>query len=412
MKKYVKNSFGRYGGVIVLVVFFVLLISLSVGGALYVFYGDSWFGRNQADVVQTANQDYGTCVFSIETKSIKVKSNERKTIKIKSNDENASKAIKWTSSDKNTAFVDQDGTVIGLKKGNVKITATAGYYSSTCDVQVTSNPTEVPKGYSTAFTANEVTLKKNKNNGSGINLYSIDVNRKKNCVTVYTYDKDGKYTVPVRAMICSCGDGDNTPKGTFSIFVKNRWHPLFGDVYGQYVTGFNNDILFHSVPYEKMNQPETVEVQDYNGLGTSISMGCVRLAVADAKWIYENCDFGTTVRVYESDKDGPLGTPKSMKINENKTVYWDPTDNDKDNPYYSKAPTFTGADNVTVELGEYFDSMKNVSAKDTSGSSIDKSNIKVNGKVNTDKAGDYLIIYTVSDDMGRSTTQYRVVTVK
>ena len=37
MKKYVKNSFGRYGGVIVLVVFFVLLISLSVGGALYVF---------------------------------------------------------------------------------------------------------------------------------------------------------------------------------------------------------------------------------------------------------------------------------------------------------------------------------------------------------------------------------------
>lgn len=116
MKKYVKNSFGRYGGVIVLVVFFVLLISLSVGGALYVFYGDSWFGRNQADVVQTANQDYGTCVFSIETKSIKVKSNERKTIKIKSNDENASKAIKWTSSDKNTAFVDQGGTVIGLKK--------------------------------------------------------------------------------------------------------------------------------------------------------------------------------------------------------------------------------------------------------------------------------------------------------
>ena len=77
MKKYVKNNFGRYGGVIVLVVFFVLLISLSVGGALYVFYGDQWFGRNQADVVQTANQDYGTCVFSIETKSIKVKSNER-----------------------------------------------------------------------------------------------------------------------------------------------------------------------------------------------------------------------------------------------------------------------------------------------------------------------------------------------
>lgn len=412
MKKYVKNSFGRNGGVIVLVVFFVLLISLSVGGALYVFYGDKWFGKNQADVVQTANQDYGTCVFTIETKSLKVKSNERKTIKINSNDENASKAIKWTSSDKNVAFVDQDGTVIGLKKGKVKITATAGYYSSTCDVQVTSNVAEEQQTFSTAFTANEVTLKKNKNDGSGRNLYFIDVNRKKNCVTVYTYDKDGKYTVPVRAMICSCGDGDATPTGTFSIFVKNRWHPLFGDVYGQYVTGFNNDILFHSVPYEKMNQPETVEVKDYNGLGTSISMGCVRLAVADAKWIYDNCDFDTTVRVYESDKDGPLGTPKAMKINENKTTHWDPTDDDKDNPYYSKVPTFTGTNNITVELGEYFDSMKDVSAKDTSGSSIDKSKIKVEGKVNSDKEGDYLITYSVTDDMGRSATQYRVVTVK
>ena len=55
--------------------------------------------------------------------------------------------------------------------------------------------------------------------------------------------------------------------------------------------------------------------------------------------------------------------------------------------------------------------MADVTARDTSGSVItDK--IKVKGDVNTQKSGEYLLEYTVKDDMGRSKSQYRYVTVR
>lgn len=413
MKRYVRANFGKNGGLAVLAVFFILLIALSVGGALYIFYGDSWADeeKNQQTAV-LSSQNANTTVFSIKVKKLKMNVGDRQKVKVSSETENVDSTISWESSDSKVAHIDPEGNIIALKKGKVKITATAGYYSSNLEVTVKENKKEETKRtFTTAYTANKDVEKKNKKDGSGRNLYSIDVNRIKNCVTVYTYDKNGKYTVPVRAMICSCGDGNKTPKGTFSVSVKNRWHFLYGDVYGQYTTAFNGEILFHSVPYEKMKKPASVEVEDYNGLGTSISMGCVRLAVADAKWIYENCPEGTKVRVYESNKDGPLGTPPAMKINTGKRTGWDPTDDDKKNPYYNKTPNFYGVVNVSINLGEKFDPMTGVTARDTSGSLItDK--IKVKGSVNTEKSGEYLLEYTVKDDMGRSNSQYRYVTVR
>lgn len=412
MKRYVRANFGKKGGQAVLAVFFILLLALSAGGALYIFYGDSLKGNEQNQ--QTAvlsQQNVNTAVFSINDKKLKMTVGDRQKIKVKSDTENAYDSISWESSDSKVAHIDPEGNIVALKKGKAKITATAGYYSSSLDVTVKGNKEKSKKTFSTAYTANKKVVDKNKKDGSGRNLYHIDVNRLKNCVTVYTYDKKGKYTVPVRAMICSCGDGDKTPTGTFSVSVKGRWHPLFGNVYGQYVTAFNGEILFHSVPYEKMSKPNSVEVKDYNGLGTSISMGCVRLAVADAKWIYDNCPEGTTVRVFEDKKDGPLGTPPAMKINTGKRTGWDPTDNDRKNPYYKKTPSFDGVVNVTINSGDKFDKMADVSARDTSGSVItDK--IKVKGDVNTQKRGEYLLEYTVKDDMGRSKSQYRYVTVR
>lgn len=410
MKDYMKDSFGQKGGKVVLVVFFVLLIALSVGGALYVFNGNELITKNQS-VVRTYDNGAETYVFTLDNKKLNMKAGTMEKLGFKADDSNAGNVIKWTSSNKDVVHIDPDGNIFALKKGKATVTATAGYYSSSCQITVKENKEEESWGYSTAYTSNELTLKNNKKSGSGKNLYSIDVNRKKNCVTVYTYDKRGKYNVAVRSMICSCGAGEATPKGNFSIYTKMRWQPLFGNVYGQYVTGFNGDILFHSVPYKKNHKPETVEVGDYNGLGTSISMGCVRLAVADAKWIYDNCDEGTRVRVYDDDTDGPLGTPPSMHINSNKATSWDPTDNDKSNPYYKKQPEFQGVDNVTIDEGDYFDEKSGIKAKDTAGNDISNS-VQVRGNINVDKPGEYLLRYTVKDSMGRTTIKDRLITVK
>ena len=63
-------------------------------------------------------------------------------------------------------------------------------------------------------------------------------------------------------------------------------------------------------------------------------MGCVRLKVEDAKWIYDNCIPGTKVEFYSEQNPGPLGRPTAQKITADEEVRnWDPTDPDQNNPW-------------------------------------------------------------------------------
>ena len=162
--------------------------------------------------------------------------------------------------------------------------------------------------------------------------YRIRINRELNCVTVYAMDENHEYTVPVKAMVCSTGT--DTPIGTFHTFNRSTWRALFGGVYGQYATDIVGDILFHSVPYYSMNKGD-VEYLEYNKLGTKASLGCIRLAVIDALWIFNNCPIGTEVEIYDDpDNPGPLGKPIPATIDENSDIRgWDPTDPDPANPW-------------------------------------------------------------------------------
>lgn len=144
--------------------------------------------------------------------------------------------------------------------------------------------------------------------------YWLKVNRKCNVVTVYK--KSGSEYVPIKAMTCSTGKNNGTPKGTFRVKKKWKWQPLFGNVYGHYTTQFYGNYLFHSVPYKKKNN-NYMEVAEYNKLGKQASKGCVRLSTIDARWIYYNCCRGTKVTVYSSSKPGPLGKPAALKMKEN-----------------------------------------------------------------------------------------------
>ena len=55
--------------------------------------------------------------------------------------------------------------------------------------------------------------------------------------------------------------------------------------------------------------------------------------------------------------------------------------------------------------------MKGIKAEDTAGNDITEK-VKVKGSVNTDKPGEYLLRYSVKDDMGRSILKDRIITVK
>ncbi|UKI23754.1 MAG: L,D-transpeptidase [Anaerotruncus sp.] len=131
-------------------------------------------------------------------------------------------------------------------------------------------------------------------------------------------------------MVCSVGKEGNTPSGTFKTSDKYTWRLLEGNVYGQYATRITGHILFHSVPYFEKSK-DTLEYDEYNKLGVPASAGCIRLSVADAKWIYDNCPTKTTVEMYDSDKKEPLAKPSAIKIDTSDTVKrnWDPTDPDK-----------------------------------------------------------------------------------
>ena len=164
--------------------------------------------------------------------------------------------------------------------------------------------------------------------------YWIKVNCAANTVTIYKKDDNGEYTVPIKAMVCSVGS--STPRsGVYKTPQKSRWGVLIGPVWGQYCTRITGQILFHSVPYLKQQDPSSLEYWEYDRLGTQRSLGCIRLTVADAQWIYYNCPLGTSVEFYSSSNPGPLGKPSAKKV----TGYgaplmnWDPTDPDPNNPW-------------------------------------------------------------------------------
>ena len=173
---------------------------------------------------------------------------------------------------------------------------------------------------------------------TGTKPYYIRVNKQANVVTVYGKDANGNYTVPVRAMVCStgsytppCGKYPRTAYRTTG--YKARWNYLQGAVYGQYATQITGNILFHSVPYTQKD-PSALEYWEYDKLGTSASLGCIRLTVRDAKWIYDNISSGTTVEFYSESNPGPLGKPGAQKISSNVEYRgWDLTDPSQENPW-------------------------------------------------------------------------------
>lgn len=229
--------------------------------------------------------------------------------------------------------------------------------------------------------------------------YCIKVNKKLNVVTIYKVGKDGYYSVPIKAMVCSVGKTGNTPEGVFNLGSREKWLYLEGDVYGQYATSIVGDILFHSVPYFSQNKDD-LEIEEYNKLGNSVSAGCVRLSVIDAKWIYDNCREMTYVEIFQSDYKGPLGKPVSAVVSSGANVgNWDPTDPDRENPYIGNVPVILGAYDREIERYTDFDITAGVTALDSHGNDI-TSDLKVDGEVDASVCGIYQVSYSIRDRIG------------
>lgn len=152
--------------------------------------------------------------------------------------------------------------------------------------------------------------------------YYIKVYKWSNYLIIYAKDEYGNYTVPVKAMVASCGN--NTPTGTYYTPNRWRWLTMVDDSKAQWCTQIIGDYLFHSVPYRTAD-PTTLYVDNkFNYLGETKSLGCIRLQAGDAKWIYDNCQLGTKVTITPSESSGPISKPAFTPLPSWHT--WDPTD--------------------------------------------------------------------------------------
>lgn len=182
------------------------------------------------------------------------------------------------------------------------------------------------------------------------NKLYIEVNRAAGVVTVYAYDSQKKsYCIPVKAFTVSVGSDISstktskgltrksrfTPLGTYSVCsngtatrysVKTMVEPDKSRVYARWTTHVVGNIYFHAIAVSR-NSHTALNYKTYNKLGSPASAGCIRMTVADAKWIYDNVKTGTRVKIVKGSKSapGPLGKPATIRIKSSKVKY-DPTD--------------------------------------------------------------------------------------
>ncbi len=250
----------------------------------------------------------------------------------------------------------------------------------------------------------------NKGEAQAAGNYYIQINKGTNVVTVFRSDG-----TPVRAFVCSPGSA--TPIGTFYTSQKLRWHTLDGPSYGQYCTRIVNSILFHSVWYYANGDYASQSYREYNKLGSTASHGCVRLTVADSKWIYDNCSLQTKVTIiYGSSANDPLGKPEAIKIPARfGSRGWDPTDPMAGNPYSGLRPSINTSGAWTqIEYGSAFQAYNGIVGLDSLGNNISHK-LGCVGTVDTHRLGSYRVTYTLTDALGRSASAdvvYNVVDTK
>ena len=150
---------------------------------------------------------------------------------------------------------------------------------------------------------------------TGTTKYYIKVNFKSQTVNVYEKDENNKYSKEIIDYL-------NLNYEQYKYIKQNSVKiGLTEDLYKKWIISHYN--------------PSSLEYWEYDKLGEEASLGCIRLTVESAKWIFDNCETGTQVEFYSSEDPGPLGKPETQKISDysEELKNWDPTDEKQENPW-------------------------------------------------------------------------------
>lgn len=140
--------------------------------------------------------------------------------------------------------------------------------------------------------------------------YFFEVDVANQVVKVWKYNrKTGDYTDLDRAFLCATGTKTYpSPLGTFTLSGRKSAHaefPNWGGGQARWWVKITEEIAFHSVLYSNSGDDSTLKVSSLTGLGKRGSHGCIRLTVADAKWIYDHVEAGMEVWIHDDAAADP-----------------------------------------------------------------------------------------------------------
>ena len=237
-------------------------------------------------------------------------------------------------------------------------------------------------------------------------IYSIKINKSKNFITIYKLDNNAN-AIAFKTFRCSVNV--NVPIGSYKISEKFVWRKLETNQYAQYTSRIGATFYIHSVPYSSEKDSSLI-TDAYNKLGNAASIGSIYLAVADSKWIYENCKNDTVVEVYENPSEEP-----AIAIAEKATIPfgtgYDPSDTETTNKIVqNKIDYLRGVKDKQVAVGTTINLWEGIYAADMDGNDI-TSFISISGSVDTAVAGKYTVTYNLRDSFGTIIAYNSVITI-
>lgn len=147
--------------------------------------------------------------------------------------------------------------------------------------------------------------------------YWIGVDVKNQRCTIYSTADNSV----VHCWLCTTGaSATPTPQGIFYLpearnSERKEWF-AFTATYVKYAVRYTRGLYFHSVLFKKRDD-NAMKLSTLRRLGKPGSAGCVRLEVAHAKFICDNCPTGTKVVIYKGVDDpritGILGHSASLQ---------------------------------------------------------------------------------------------------
>lgn len=132
--------------------------------------------------------------------------------------------------------------------------------------------------------------------------YFVEVDVNNQLIKVFGLDEYGQHTKLEKVFYCSTGTKSYPSRpGIYTLSGRrSKWahFPNWGGGTARWWLMIDGEIAFHSIIYADydLTRPNMTSVRK---LGSPASHGCIRLTLADAKWMYDNIGAGTRVFIHE-----------------------------------------------------------------------------------------------------------------